>query len=175
MVLWRAKEATIKIATAVTTVSATTTLESQLTSAVDWSGEIKNIEISGAEADTETVFLFGAAAGGQQNAEIEEQNMTQREFSATLIYQHEDAAELGTGAAAAVGSTDYNRIQGDGTRTQKAVHILFNDGTNNAVAFFNKAYSIKLGDISLDAEGHAEQSITLKCLAKDYYEESDFN
>lgn len=175
MVLWRAKQATIKIAPTIATISSSATIESQLTSAVDWSGEIKNIEISGAEADTETVYLFGASAGGQQNAEIEEQNMTQREFTGTLIYQDEDAAALATGTAASVGATDYNRIQGDGTRSQYIVFIKFTDGVTTAVAALNNSFSMKLGDISLDAEGHAEQEISLKCLAKDYYEESDAN
>jgi len=174
MVLWRAKEATIKIAPTITTVSADSTLESQLSSAVDWSGVIKNIEFSGAEADTETVYLFGAAAGGQQNAEIEEQNMTQREFSGTLVFNDGDAMELATGAGVAVAATGYTRVQGDGTRTAKCILASFTDGANTMVACLNGAYFTKLGDVSLDAEGHAEQEITAKCLAKSYYEEDDF-
>ncbi len=175
MVLWRAKQATVKIAPTISSISSTETIESQLTSAVDWSGEVKNITISGAEADTDSVYLFGATAGGQQNAELEEQNMTQREFTGTLIYVDEDAAELATATAAAVAATGYNRIQGDGTRTKRIVFVKFTDGANTAVAALNESFFTKMGDISLDAEGHAEQEISAKCLAKDYYEESDFN
>lgn len=175
MALWRAKEATVKIAPTIAAISGSETIESQLSSAVDWSAEVKNIEITGGEADTESVFLFGAAAGGQQNAEVEEQNMTMREFSATVTYQDEDAAELSTSAAAEVGSTGYNRIQGDGTRTRYVVFVKFTDGVNTAVIAMNNADFTMTGDISLDAEGHAEQTIKAKCLAKDYYEESDFN
>ena len=175
MAIWRAKEATIKIAATLDTVSSSATIESQITSIVDWSGEVKNIEISGSEADTDTVYLFGASATGQQNAEIEEQNMTMREFTGTLIYQDEDAAEYATASAAAVGATGYNRIQGDGTRSQYIVFVKFSDGTTNAVAALNNSFSMKMGDISLDAEGHAEQEVSFKCLAKDYYEESDAN
>lgn len=174
MVLWRAKEATVSIGDLIPAIGSTAVLDGQMLNAVDWSGKIKNLEISGAEADTESVYLFGAEVGGQQNAEIEEQNMSQRELSGTLIFVDQDAAGLATTAAVAVGATDFNRIQGDGTRVQKAILITFADGTNTVNVMLNNAYFNKLGDISLDAEGHAEQEITAKALAKDYYEESDF-
>ena len=144
MAIWRAKEATIKIAATIAAVSDSATIESQITSVVDWSGEVKNIEISGSEADLETVYLFGASATGQQNAEVEEQNMTLREFSGTLVYQDEDAAEYATATATAVGSTGYNRIQGDGTRSQYIVFVKFSDGVTNAVAALNNAYYMKM-------------------------------
>lgn len=175
MALWRAKQATIYTSNSISDIDDDTSLLEQLSSEVDWSGEVKSIEISGAEADTEPVYLFGSTDGGQQNAEIEEQNMTQREFTGTLIYKDEDAAELATSEATSVGDTDFNRIQGDGTRSKKAILIHFTDGTNNAHVLLNNAYFTKMGDISLDAEGHAEQEVTAKCLAKDYFEESDYN
>jgi len=175
MALWRAKQATVKVAPAITTVSSTATLESQLTSAVDWSGEIKNINVSGAEADVESVFLFGADAEGRQNAETEEQNMSMREFTATMVYKDEDAAELVGSTAVAVGATGYKRVQADTTRTKKIIFVKFVSGTDVAVVALNNAYFTKIGDISLDAEGHAEQEVMAKCLAKDYFEESNLN
>lgn len=175
MALWRAKEATVKIAPTIASLSDSATIESQLTSAVDWSAEVKNIEITGGEADTDSVFLFGSTGTGQQNAEIEEQNMTMREFTATVTYQDEDAAELASSTAVAVGATGYNRVQGDGDRSRYVVFVKFTDGTNTAVIALNNSDFTMTGDISLDAEGHAEQGIKAKCLAKDYYEESDFN
>lgn len=174
MVLWRAKEATIEISAALESVGTTTTLETQMSSGVDWSGQVKSIEIGGSEADVESVYLFGSSVSGQQNAEVEENNMTMREFTGTLVFNNANAATLATGTGSAVGTTGYTRIQGDGTRTKKAILISFSDGTNHANVFMNNAYFTKLGDISLDAEGHAEQEITAKCLAKDYYEEDDF-
>jgi hypothetical protein len=175
MVLWRAKEATVLIGSTLSSVGTTTTLAAQMSSASDWSGVIKSIEIAGAEADVDSVYLFGASAGGQQNAEVEENNTTMREFTGTLIYNDADAAELATGTATAIGTTGYSRIQGDGTRSRKAVLVSFSDGTNHANVLLNNVYFTKLGDISLDAEGHAEQEVTGKCLAKDYYEEDDFS
>jgi hypothetical protein len=175
MALWRAKQATVKIAPAITNVSATVTIENQLTSAVDWSGEIKNIEISGAESDVESVFLFGADGEGRQNADVEESNMTMREFTATMVYKDEDAAELVGSAAVAVGATGYNRIQADTTRSKKCILVKFTAGSDIAVVALNNAYFTKVGDISLDAEGHAEQEVMAKSLAKDYFEESNIN
>ena len=177
MALWRAKQAKVRIAGKIASIGTTATLYDQQTSALDWSGEVKSISISGAEADLDSVFLFGADSDGRQNADIEESNMTMREFSGTLVYKDEDAAELTVASASSLGgsASDFNRITGDTTRVQKSILVQFTDGTNTVNILMNNAYFTKMGDISLDAEGHAEQEITAKCLAKDYCEESDFN
>lgn len=175
MVLLRAKECTVYIGDSLTTPSSTVTFMSQLTSITDFSSKVKSIEISGAEADTETVYLFGVDTNGRQNNETEEQNMTDREFSGTLIYNDIDAAELAAGDRATVGSTGFSRIQGDGTREAKCIILKFEDSEGDILySIMNNAKFIKLGDISLDAEGHAEQEISAKCPASDYYEEADF-
>lgn len=172
MVLLRAKEATVYIGNAISSPSSSATFMSQLTSIVDWSAKVKNIEISGAESDTETVYLFGVDTNGRQNAEKEDQNTTDREFSGTLIYVDEDAMELATGTATSVGATGFSRVQGDGTKTDKCMIVKFVDSSGDTLySIMNNLSFTKLGDISLDAEGHAEQEISAKCLAKDYYEE----
>jgi hypothetical protein len=172
MVLLRAKEATLLIGTTIASPSATATFYSQLTGVVDFSGRCKSIEISGAEADTETVYLFGSDANGRQNAETEEQNMSDREFSGTLVYTDNIPASWATGAAVSVGSTGYTRVQGDGARTERCLVFKLEDSAG-AVGYvsMNNALFTKMGDISLDAEGHMEQEVTAKCKAKDYYEE----
>lgn len=177
MALWRAKQATITIAESIVAVSETVALNdaTQQQAAVDFSGQIKSVSISGAESDVESVFLFGSNVSGSQNADITESNMSMREFSATLVYKDATVAELGGAAKVSVGVTDFNRITGDTTRTLKSVLIKFTDGSNTVNVLLNSAYMTKLGDISLDAEGHAEQEIMFKCLAKDYYEEDDFS
>lgn len=172
--LWRAKQATILIGPALQTVSTTTDLRSQMTGAVDWSGRVKDIEISGAEADVDSVFLFGSDAFGRQNALITEEAMSMREFTGTLIFTDQDAAELALSSRVRVGTTSYYRVQGDTPRSKKAILISFTDGTNVVNILLNNAYFTKIGDITLSAEGHAEQEITAKCLAKDYYEEANF-
>ena len=62
MALWRAKEATIYTANNISDVAEDSSLLDQLSSQVDWSGKVKSIEVSGAEADTEPVYLFGSTA-----------------------------------------------------------------------------------------------------------------
>jgi len=172
MVLLRAKEATLYMGNAISSPSSTATFMSQLTSITDFSARVKSIEISGAEADTETVFLFGSDNDGRQNAETEEQNMTDREFSGTLVYIDNVPFGWASEDPVAVGSTGYTRVQGDGTRTQKCCVVKFEDSAGDILyAVMNNALFTKLGDISLDAEGHAEQEIAIKCKSKDYYEE----
>jgi hypothetical protein len=172
MALIRAKEATIVIGDAVEEVSATTTLESQITGIVDYSGKVRDISISGGESDTELVSLFGSDADGRQNMESYNKPSTLREFSGTLILNDNTIAALNSGTPVAVGSTGYTRVQGDGTLTPKALYCKLVDASGNTLnCILNKATSMKLGDISLDSEGFAEQEITFRCLAKDYYEE----
>lgn len=168
MALWRAKLATLMIGSYVATV-ATTPLNVQVT-ATDYSAEVKNVSISGAEADVSSVYTFGASAEGIQNAETEESNMTMREFTGTLVYKDADTALLIGNTVA--GPSGYTRTRGDTTRTKKAILLTFTDGTLRVSCLLNNAYITKIGDISLDAEGHAAQEIAAKCLALDYYEES---
>lgn len=172
MVLLRAKEATIYIDDPLASVSASIPLYLQITGGTDFSGRVKSIEISGAEADTSTVYLFGSDTNGRQNAEVEEENMTDREFSGTLIYTDNVPASWASGGITTVGTTGYTRVQGDGVRTPKSVMLKFLDSAGSTLyVVLNNARAIKLGDISLDAEGHAEQEIVFKCKASDYYED----
>lgn len=172
MVLLRAKEATVYIGAPLGTVGSSNTLYSQITGTTDYSGRVKSIEIAGAEADTETVYLFGVDANGRQNAEVEEQNMTDREFTGTLVYTDNVPAGWANGGSTAVGATGYTRVQGDGTRSTRSVMLKFVDSAGSILyAVLNNARATKIGDISLDAEGHAEQEVTFKCKASDYFEE----
>ena len=175
MALWRAKQCWIRIAEAITTIGTTATLKDQQLTPVDWSGRTKSVELSGCEADIETVFLFGTDVEGRQNADISETATTMREFSGTLVYQDIDTGELMTAPAVTLGgsASDFQRIEADTTRTKKSVLVELDDGLNKVHILMNNCYVTKIGDISLDAEGHAEQEISVKCLAKDYYEEDN--
>ena len=173
MVLIKAREATVYIANAISSPSSSTSFYSQITSIVDWSGKVRDIEIAGAESDTEQVYLFGQDSNGRQNAELDVQPMTEREFTGTLILTTEDAMELATASGASVGATGFTRVQGDGTTTDRSILIKCVDSATNDTLhlFMNNVKFLKLGDISLDSEGFAEQEIMAKCKAKDYYEE----
>lgn len=174
MALWRAKQATVVVGDAIDNLSASIPLSEQLTE-IDWSGKVKDISLSGAEADVDSVYFFGADIDGRQNADVEESNMTMREFSFTSVFRNYEGGELTVSEAVQVGTTNFYRITGDTTRALKAILITFTDGENTASVLMNNVYFTKMGDISLDAEGHAEQEIMGKCLAKNYYEEDDFD
>jgi len=171
--LFRAKEAEIYIGTAIATPSATATMYSQLTSILNISDRVKSIEFSGGESDTESVWLFGADADGRQNAATEEQNMTDVEFSGTLLLNDNVPFGWASEDAVSVGSTGFTRAQGDGDRTARCVIVKYVDSTTDEELHLvmNNAFFTKVGDISSDAEGHAEQEIGCKCLGKDFYQE----
>lgn len=168
--LFRAKEAEIKIGDTIASPSATTTMYSQLTGIATISDRCKSIEFSGGEADTESIYFFGSDTDGRQNAVQEEQNMTDVEFSGTLRLSDNIPTGWATVAPATVGSTGYTRVQGDGTRTAKCIVVKYTDASTgeDLILSMNNALFTKLGDISQDAEGHAEIEIGAKCLAKDY-------
>lgn len=171
--LFRAKEAEIYIGDAIDTVSATATVYSQLTSILQISDRVKSLEFSGGESDTESVYLFGADADGRQNAVQEEQNPTEVEFSGTLLLKDNVPMTWAAGDAVTVGSTGFTRAQGDGTREKKCIVVRYVDSVTGEELHLsmNNAIFTKIGDVSSDAEGHAEQEITAKCLGKDFRQE----
>jgi hypothetical protein len=170
MSLWEAREATVKIGDFVASVTSASTLL-QYCTGTDFSGECKNISITGGERDLESVPLLGTT-DGYTNQEIVQKSVgSLREISMTLIYKDTDTSIYATGTVTA--PAGYQRIQGDQDVTKRSVCVSFNDGEDYVNVLLNNAYSVKVGDIKLDADGHAEQEIVFKCLAKDYYEEDN--
>jgi hypothetical protein len=174
MSLWEAREAVVNIGTIIATVDSTSTLASQVATTA-FTSKIKSVKVSGGERDVESVPLLGETSG-YANQEIFQKSVgSLREVSFTMVYDDGTATLLGTDTISTSGAAaTYTRLQGDQDVTQKAVMITFTDGANIATVLLNNAYPIKLGDLSLDADGHLEQEITLKCLSKDYYEEYNF-
>ena len=174
MALWEAREATVKIAdAALSTVEGSATLLSQVAN-TDFSGECKNISITGGERDLESIPTMGETSGYANQEVVQKSVGSLREISMTLIYKDNDVGLFATGTVATSGSAStYTRIQGDQDVTARAVLVSFNDGSDYVNCLLNNAYSVKVGDIKLDADGHAEQEVVFKCLAKDYYEEDN--
>jgi len=154
--LFRAKEGEIYIGAAIESVSDATTVYSQLTSVLNISDRVKSIEFSGGEADTESVYLFGADTDGRQNAATEEQNMTDVEFSGTLVLNDNVPMTWASADAEDVGTTGFTRVQGDGDRTPRCVLVKYVDSVTGEELHLsmNNATFTKVGDISQDAEGH---------------------
>lgn len=172
MALIRAKEATIKIGSALASVGTSTTLETQITGTVDYSGKVRDIKISGGESSTELVPLFGTDTNGRQNMDSYNKPATLREFSGTLILNDNTISALNAGSTTTIGATGYTRLQGDGALLKRALYCKLVDASGAILnCVLNNSTSVKLGDIKLDSEGFAEQEITFKCLARDYFEE----
>jgi len=171
--LFRAKEAEIYIGDAIASPDASTTMLSQLTSVLTISDRVKSIEFSGGESDTESVYLFGADTDGRQNAVSEEQNITDVEFSGTLLLNDNVPLTWASEDATAVGATGFTRAQGDGDREAKCIIVKYVDSVTDEELHLvmNNALFTKIGDISSDAEGHAEQEVMAKCLGKDFYQD----
>jgi hypothetical protein len=170
MAIWEAREASVKISEFLATV-ASTVFTAQV-SATDYSGRVKNVAITGGERDVESIPLLGTTSG-YANQEIFQKSVgSLREITMTLVYQDTDISLLGAGTVTKP-TTYTRRIQGDQALTKKAVLVSFTDGSNTLSVLMNNCFVTKMGDIKIEADGHAEQEITLKCLAKDYYEEDD--
>ena len=169
MAIWEAREATVVISEFLAAVT-TSEFTSQV-AATDYSGRVKNISITGGERDVESIPLLGATTGTANQEMFQKSVGSLREVSMTLVYQDTDISLLGAGTVSA--PSGFTRIQGDQDLTKKAVLVSFTDDVNTVSVLLNNCYVTKIGDIKIEADGHAEQEITLKCLSKDYYEEDD--
>ena len=130
----------------------------------------KNVRISGGERDVDTQKLLG------YNEVLDEKRATVIEATATLIYQGKYTQTLFSGAAQNV-TGNYHRNTGgeksSNDRTQKSCMFYLNDGTNVVAILLDDAM-VTSREVSMDAEGHMEETISIKCLASNYYEEDDY-
>jgi len=162
----------VKVGTAWTTISSTDSLETDFdnnASGTDVTARCKDLRIGGGAFDVEKVDLFG------DNQAMDEKRPELRTAEFTMIYQDEDVGELVYGTGSSVGTTGFNRIQGQdnsGCRTKRAFLFKLKDcDTDEQVnVLMNNSYFTER-EISLSAEGHVEESVTAKCLLTDYYEE----
>jgi len=167
--LWWAQQGTITIGASIV-VNAALALSGQV-AGTDYSGEVKDIRITGGDRDVESVKLFG------YNEILDERRAVVNEASFTLIHQDVDTGALFMGAKQAVGVTAYNRCIGGekatNDRAAKAVLLDLTDGVNTTSVLLNAA-KFTTRELSLAADGHMEETLTCKCLASTYYEEDDF-
>lgn len=172
MVLWYAKQAKTYIqgdALTITTTETLLTLFTASTAEVEITSITKDVRVSGGDRDVEAVDLFGP------NQLIQEGRPALMEVQFTIVYQDNDEA-VGFLRGPTTVATTYSRMQGgEATSNDRATQsVLFEltDGTNSVYVLFNNAYETNR-EISLGADGHVESTLTYKCLATDYYEETD--
>jgi hypothetical protein len=174
MAIWEAREATIKVGAVVAAIQTSSTLLTQMSAATDYTNEAKNIAITGGERDVESIPLLGTTSGYTNQEIFQKSTGSLREVSLTMVYKDADLALLGSGTVSTDGTASgYTRVQGDQAVVQRAVLLSFNSGTDYVNILLNNAYPVKIGDIKIEADGHAEQELVYKCLAKDYYEEDN--
>jgi len=193
--LWFAPRAAVTIGDAISSFSSSSTIATQiaaLSNEAIYTGMVKDVRIRGGERDVDTLKLLGF------NELLDEKRATIIECTMTMAYQGAilafnsaltrtdgtgadadgvmDTAELLMGEKIAV-TGDYHRATGGEKssydRTKVAVSIKLADGTNTIDICLNNAYCTSR-EISLAADGHAECTLTFKCLASNYYEEDDF-
>jgi len=133
---------------------------------------VKDLKVSGGERDVEAAKFLG------YNELLDEKrsNVITATFTASF-FDALMASGWCSGTPALVTGTSYYRTTGgeksSNDRPTISAMLRLNDGTNTVVLLLNDAKAT-VHETSLSADGHAEQTITIKCLASDYYEEDDF-
>lgn len=177
MAIWEAREATVQIGEAITTIATSTTLLTQSSAATGetaYTDRIKDVSITGGERDVESVPFLGETSGASNQEIFQKSVGNLRECSMTLVYKDVDISLLGAGTISTTGSASgYKRIQGDQDLSTKSVLVSFNDGTDYVNVLLNNAYVTKMGDLKIEADGHFTQEVTFRCLASNYYEEDN--
>jgi len=129
----------------------------------------KDIKISGGERDIEAVKLIG------YNEIREDKRSGVVEVTYTAVYQ--SGAIHGLAATPAESATGYMRSRGGELsatdRNDYAVGIKLVSGAYEVVLLLNNAV-VTMTDFSMAADGSAEQTITAKGLASNYYEEDNY-
>ena len=131
----------------------------------------KDVRISGGERDAESLKLIG------YNELMDEKRASVIEYALTAVYTSAAISGLLAGAPQTVTGQYYRTTGGEKSsndRTKKAVMVRLYDGTTYKVFCCLNNAVVTSGDFSLAADGHAEQTITAKGLASEYYEEDNY-
>jgi hypothetical protein len=167
--IWYAPQATVKIGSALASISTTSTLFDQVTPSGpgDFTDTVKELRVRGAEADVDVLNLLGA------NQKFDERRPTLREIEFTRVFNkaQEWTDIMWNNVLGA--PTGYTRTGGKdrtGARPKKAIAIKLTNGVNESNFLANNAVITRV-ERSLSAEGHMEETITVKCLVADWFEE----
>lgn len=163
---WYGANGTIKIGTPLVAGSASGELdgtnEDNFTkvTGTDFTGEITEIAISGAEADADVLNFVGT---GQA---FDEKRPTLVVVELTKAHKGEDWYEFSWGTSV-VGATGFTTVVGadqTGNRTEKAIAVRLVSGTAEVNWLFNNAIQTKPPEVTISNEGFIEDSVTWKCL-----------
>ena len=181
--VWFAKDAIVAVSgTVISTPVATTNTVSGLFSASGtWSSRVKNVRIEQGTMDVEPINVMGINQLLQENRP----EIVTLTFN-TVMYPQAAATDttlfsfmFGTGTSLSGSGAGFIRYQGgekaSGFRTNMAALVTMTRpggaATDTMHILLNNAFTTA-GPVTLDAEGHAEQEWTIKCLATDLYVDS---
>ena len=170
---WYSEQAKVEVGATIATVATNTSLDNSF-SGTDFTADVKDFSITGGERDLDTTKTLGYN-------EIEElKRSTPITATFTLATRDHDWFEFWLGTRAIVTGSIYRMRGGEkasggnyGQRAKKAVLITMTDGTNTVRILMNSAAFTNIEE-SLAADGTAEQKVTVKCLASNFYWEDDF-
>lgn len=167
--VFHGREATVQIGDAID-VTDSSSLDSQLTSATDFSAILTEITLTDPEASVEVQNTFGGQVMSESPHDLVEIEFTAR-------FQDLGMMEQFHGTATSVGSTSFTRISGGttiGSRPSKAILFKVEKEGDVIQYLMNNAIFQQMGEISLAGDGAAEITGTAVCRVDDRYVEVNF-
>lgn len=165
MTIWYGKEAAVTIGTAFT-VATTSSYWAQATAAsgTDYSAECTDLTINPGEAGVDVLNVYG-----DQLAEESRPELITADF--TMLFSDIDIWKFSMATAATItGYVSYRGEDQTGSKTKRSVAFKVADSTKGTViALLNNSYVVAQGELSLAADGRAEQTFSAVCLKDDFY------
>ena len=170
--LFYARESVIKmnLASAVT-INTASTLINSFSASTSMEGVFKDFTIKEAKRGVDVVNLQGSDSDGFQNQEIEEKPSELIEVTGTLILPPDEKVETYLYDAGTTIATNWTRYRSGLTARKLAVCFEAVDSTNSKdVSFAGTNMYPTAKDVKVTGpDGHWECSLTLNCLARDFY------
>lgn len=164
--VWYGEQAAVKMGTALASVSTADTLWEQV-SGTDYSGECKEVTINPGEAGVDILNVYG-----DQLLEEKRPELVTADF--TMVFTDVDIwGETGwSSETAPSGFTRYKGTDNTGSRSAKAIVFKLSSSSSTVNVLMNNAYITAQGQITLAADGSAEQTFSAVCKLEDFYVES---
>ena len=172
--IWYGRNAKVAIGTAIT-VATTSTLYAQATAASGYvmTNFCKDLKIAPGESAVDPLNVFGT-----QLLEEKRPNLVTADF--TIVFTNIDSwasTNTWSTAAPAAGYTRYVGVDSTGNKTKRCIGFsLQQTGTNGqgtVNALMNNAVITGQGDLSVAADGSAEQTLSAACQLTDFYVEDN--
>jgi len=183
--IWHAKETTVQISDALSSIDTSALLDSQsFSNSSTITGILKNVTIVEPEGGIDKQDFLGVDSNNFQNAELIEKPYDLAKISGTLVLPPKALFDgsnksleyyaYGSGTQVPTGTPTHTRWQaGNGSRNPCAILVNLVSGSDYEVSILlNNAYITKLGDRRIGGpDGHWEQDFEAVCLPRDYYVE----